>query len=93
MRSSVVKEQYRQNFGVVQNAFIHIVNDLMGREIARYELTEDVLPQRRLSVAKSIAIPANGSFALSGKTIRVTVGHLLAIMVQHRLKRRLTKEL
>ena len=30
-----------QNFGMVSNAFIRIVNDATGREIARYDLTED----------------------------------------------------
>lgn len=34
-------EARRQNFGMVQNAFIRIVNDLTGREITRYDLTED----------------------------------------------------
>ena len=34
-------ETRRQNFGMVQNAFIRIVNDQNGREIARYDLTED----------------------------------------------------
>ena len=31
----------RQNFGMVQNAFIRIVNDETGRELARYDLSED----------------------------------------------------
>jgi tellurium resistance protein TerD len=34
-------EARRQNFGMVQNAFIRIVNDATGREVARYDLTED----------------------------------------------------
>lgn len=34
-------EDRRQNFGMVQNAFIRIVNDADGRELARYDLTED----------------------------------------------------
>jgi tellurium resistance protein TerD len=34
-------ETRRQNFGMVQNAFIRIVNDVTGREITRYDLTED----------------------------------------------------
>lgn len=34
-------EPRRQNFGMVSNAFMRIVNDLTGREIARYDLTED----------------------------------------------------
>lgn len=31
----------RQNFGMVQNAFMRIVNDVSGREITRYDLSED----------------------------------------------------
>jgi tellurium resistance protein TerD len=34
-------ERRRQNFGMVQNAFVRIVNDVSGREITRYDLTED----------------------------------------------------
>lgn len=34
-------ENKRQNFGMVQNAFIRVVNDATGRELARYDLTED----------------------------------------------------
>ena len=31
----------RQNFGMVSNAFIRVVNDTGGAEIARYDLSED----------------------------------------------------
>ncbi len=34
-------ETRRQNFGMVTNAFIRIVNDAGGTEIARYDLSED----------------------------------------------------
>ncbi|MCW2244656.1 tellurium resistance protein TerD [Azospirillum fermentarium] len=34
-------EVRRQNFGQVKNAFIRIVNDETGKEIARYDLSED----------------------------------------------------
>lgn len=34
-------EGRRQSFGMVSNAFIRVVNDQTGREIARYDLTED----------------------------------------------------
>lgn len=34
-------EARRQNFGMVQNAFIRIVNDATDREVARYDLSED----------------------------------------------------
>lgn len=34
-------ESRRQNFGMVQNAFIRVVNDATGKEITRYDLTED----------------------------------------------------
>lgn len=34
-------DQRHQNFGMVQNAFIRVVNDETNREIARYDLSED----------------------------------------------------
>ncbi|MES3106815.1 TerD family protein [Sphingomonas aurantiaca] len=34
-------ETRRQSFGMVSNAFIRVVNDVTGREIARYDLSED----------------------------------------------------
>jgi tellurium resistance protein TerD len=34
-------EAKRQNFGMVSNAFMRVVNDASGREIARYDLAED----------------------------------------------------
>ncbi len=34
-------ESRRQNFGMVSNAFIRVVNDAGGAEIARYDLSED----------------------------------------------------
>jgi tellurium resistance protein TerD len=34
-------EGRRQSFGMVANAFIRVVNDVTGREIARYDLSED----------------------------------------------------
>ena len=34
-------EERRQNFGMVRNAFIRIVDDKTNREIARYDLSED----------------------------------------------------
>ncbi|MCF3105708.1 TerD family protein [Streptomyces roseoverticillatus] len=34
-------EQRSQNFGQVRNAFIRVVNQADGRELARYDLTED----------------------------------------------------
>ncbi|GAB3455074.1 TerD family protein [Insolitispirillum peregrinum] len=34
-------ENRKQNFGQIRNAFIRIVNDETGKEIARYDLSED----------------------------------------------------
>lgn len=34
-------ETRRQSFGMVQNAFMRVVNSTGGREVARYDLTED----------------------------------------------------
>lgn len=45
-------ESRRQNFGMVQNAFIRIVNDATGREIARYDLTEDASTETAMVFAE-----------------------------------------
>lgn len=34
-------DERRQNFGMVQNAFVRVVDDVTGREITRYDLNED----------------------------------------------------
>ena len=34
-------ETKRQNFGMISNAFVRVVNDATGREVARYDLAED----------------------------------------------------
>ena len=34
-------EGRRQNFGMVSNAFIRVLNNDTGRELARYDLSED----------------------------------------------------
>lgn len=34
-------DQRRQNFGQVSNAFIRVINDADGQELARYDLSED----------------------------------------------------
>jgi tellurium resistance protein TerD len=34
-------DQRRQNFGMVQNAFIRVVDENGGKEVARYDLSED----------------------------------------------------
>jgi tellurium resistance protein TerD len=41
-----------QNFGMVSNAFVRIVNDDTGVEVARYDLTEDFSTQKSLVFAE-----------------------------------------
>lgn len=45
-------EERRQNFGVVENAFIHVMDKDTGTELLRYDLTEDYSIETALVVAE-----------------------------------------
>lgn len=45
-------EMRKQNFGSVENAFIHIVDELSGTELIRYDLTEDFSIETAIVVAE-----------------------------------------
>jgi tellurium resistance protein TerD len=49
----------RQNFGQVQNAFIRIVDEPTGREIARYDLTEDASTETAMLFGEVYRNPSN----------------------------------
>lgn len=42
----------RQNFGMVENAFIHLVDNDTGKEIARYNMNEDFSTETAVVVAE-----------------------------------------
>ena len=52
-------EARRQNFGQVQNAFIRIVDQPTGREIARYDLTEDASTETAMLFGEIYRNPSN----------------------------------
>ncbi len=45
-------ESRRQNFGMVSNAFIRVVDDSNGKEIARYDLSEDMSTETAMIFAE-----------------------------------------
>ncbi len=45
-------DQRNQNFGMVSNAFIRVVNDADGKELARYDLSEDMSTETAMIFAE-----------------------------------------
>ncbi len=45
-------EGRRQNFGMVSNAFIRVVDDSNGKELARYDLSEDMSTETAMTFAE-----------------------------------------
>lgn len=45
-------ESRRQNFGMVGNAFVRVCNDVDGRELARYDLSEDMSTETAMIFAE-----------------------------------------
>ncbi len=45
-------ERNNQNFGMVENAYIHIVDQVSGREVLRYDLMEDFSIETALVVGE-----------------------------------------
>lgn len=45
-------ESRRQNFGMVSNAFIRVVDDASGKEITRYDLSEDMSTETAMIFAE-----------------------------------------
>ena len=45
-------EQRKQNFGMVSNAFIRVVNNNDGKELARYDLSEDMSTETAMVFAE-----------------------------------------
>lgn len=57
----------RQNFGDVSNAYIRLVNPLTGREVARYDLTEDYSTETAIVVGELYKHNGDWKFAAVGK--------------------------
>lgn len=56
----------RQNFGMVRNAFIRIVYENSGKEIARYDLEEDFSTETAVNFGKIYLKDAGWRFAATG---------------------------
>ena len=69
-------EARRQNFGMVQNAFIRVVNSISGREIARYDLTEDYSVETALIFGEVYRHNAEWKFRAVGQGYKGGLGPL-----------------
>lgn len=68
----------QQNFGQVENAFIRLVNEETGQEIARYDLTEDYSTSMSLVVGELYRHNDDWKFSASGNGLAKELGGLLA---------------
>ncbi|MEV4557805.1 TerD family protein [Kitasatospora sp. NPDC049285] len=60
-------EQRRQSFGQVRNAFIRIVNEADGSEVARYDLTEDASTETAMVFGELYRYGAEWKFRAIGQ--------------------------
>jgi tellurium resistance protein TerD len=63
-------EARRQNFGMVQNAFIRIVDDVSQREITRYDLAEDYSVETAMTFGEVYRHGADWKFRAVGQGYR-----------------------
>lgn len=59
-------EQKNQNFGQVENAYIHLLNKETGEEVVRYDLTEDYSTETALNVGELYKKDGTWRFAAVG---------------------------
>lgn len=71
-------EARNQNFGVVENAFIHVVDEASGRELIRYDLTEDFSIETALVVAELYRSNGEWKFNAVGSGFSGGLGALCA---------------
>ncbi|MFF0296630.1 TerD family protein [Kitasatospora sp. NPDC004615] len=60
-------EQRRQSFGQVRNAFIRVVNDADGTEVARYDLSEDASTETAMVFGELYRYGAEWKFRAIGQ--------------------------
>ncbi|MFG2691959.1 TerD family protein [Kitasatospora sp. NPDC051984] len=60
-------EQRRQSFGQVRNAFIRVVNDADGAEVARYDLSEDASTETAMVFGELYRYGAEWKFRAIGQ--------------------------
>lgn len=69
-------DQRRQNFGMVQNAFIRVVDENSGREVTRYDLTEDYSVETALIFGELYRHNADWKFRAVGQGYQGGLGPL-----------------
>ncbi|HEY0116179.1 MAG TPA: TerD family protein [Allosphingosinicella sp.] len=69
-------ETRRQNFGMVTNAFVRVVNDGNGSEIARYDLSEDASTETAMIFAELYRHGAEWKFRAVGQGYNGGLGPL-----------------
>jgi len=70
----------RQNFGMVSNAFIRVVNEEGGKEIARYDLSEDASIETAMIFAEVYRSGAEWKFKAIGQGFKDGLGPLAQSM-------------
>lgn len=69
-------ESRRQNFGMVSNAYIRLVNEQTGQEIVRYDLSEDASTETAMIFAKLYRKDSGWSFRAVGQGYNGGLGPL-----------------
>jgi tellurium resistance protein TerD len=71
-------EQRKQNFGQVNHAYIRIVNEQGGQEIARYDLSEDASIETAMIFGEIYRVGADWKFKAVGQGFAGGLGSLAA---------------
>ena len=66
----------RQNFGMVSNAFVRIVNEEGGKEVARYDLSEDASTETAMIFAEIYRAGTEWKFRAVGQGYKDGLGPL-----------------
>lgn len=69
-------ENRRQNFGMVSNAYIRLVNEQSGKEIVRYDLSEDASVETAMIFAELYRKDSGWSFRAIGQGYKGGLGPL-----------------
>ncbi|NNM78620.1 TerD family protein [Sphingomonas sp. ID1715] len=69
-------ESRRQNFGMVSNAFIRVVDETSGREITRYDLNEDASVETAMIFGEVYRHNADWKFRAVGQGFKGGLGPL-----------------
>jgi tellurium resistance protein TerD len=69
-------EARRQNFGMVSNAFVRVVDQVTGREITRYDLNEDASVETAMIFGEVYRHNADWKFRAVGQGFKGGLGPL-----------------